>query len=341
MTHRSKLAVAACTFDVPVAGDALQLLPAGQFRATDGRPEGLPGWRLDDAAAAALVADVAARATPLVIDYEHQTLNAPTNGQAAPAAGWFKSVEWRPGVGLFATGVEWTDRARQMIAAREYRFVSPVFAFDPKTGVPTRLLHAALTNVPALDDLAEVTLRAAARFNTSEEEPAVNKLFTAIIAALGLPEGSTEDQAAAAVAQLKSEHGQANSTIAALKSQVPDPGKYVSIAQHQAVVDQVAALTAAQGARELTEIVTLAIDDGRLAATDETWARDFAAAHGIAALRESLAKRPVIAALRRPQTGGKPPAGADQVHELGEEDLAVCKQLGLSPDDYKKANAAA
>jgi len=34
--------------------------------------------------------------------------------------------------------------------AREYRYVSPVFQFDPKDGSVTRLLRAGLTNNPNL-----------------------------------------------------------------------------------------------------------------------------------------------------------------------------------------------
>jgi phage I-like protein len=80
-----------------------------------------------------------------VIDYEHQTLNAATNGQPAPAAAWFSTLEWRDGDGLYATDVQWTERAAAMVAAGEYRFLSPVFCFDNHGNVKA-LLHAALTN---------------------------------------------------------------------------------------------------------------------------------------------------------------------------------------------------
>ncbi|WP_413164973.1 phage protease [Escherichia coli] len=87
-------------------------------------------WVLTAELAAQLVAQVAARTTPFVIDYEHQTLRAVNNGKPAPAAGWFSQVEWREGAGLYATGVEWTDNAAAMIAAGEYKFISPVFCLQ-------------------------------------------------------------------------------------------------------------------------------------------------------------------------------------------------------------------
>lgn len=80
--------------------------------------------------------------------------------QPAPAAGWFKRMEWREGIGLFATDVRWTDKAKVMIAAREYRYISPVFHYGPDGDV-LNLIGLGLTNTPALDgltDLASIAL---------------------------------------------------------------------------------------------------------------------------------------------------------------------------------------
>ncbi|SFI83288.1 phage protease [Nitrosomonas sp. Nm34] len=90
-----------------------------------------------------------------VLDYEHQTLLAAQNGQPAPAAAWFGELQWRES-GLFAVDVEWTERASQMIKAGEYRYISPVFLYDKKTGAVTRHLHAALTDNPTLDGMDAV-----------------------------------------------------------------------------------------------------------------------------------------------------------------------------------------
>lgn len=84
---------------LPAAGAAgsgpasLRLIPAGPFRAPDGRPADAPAWQLDDATAARLVADMAARQSDRYIDYEHATLHAKTKGTEAPAAGWFDALE--------------------------------------------------------------------------------------------------------------------------------------------------------------------------------------------------------------------------------------------------------
>lgn len=153
------------TPDVLKPGAALRILPSGVFRTNDGRPASLPGWRLDGAIAKRVIASRPAQAGPYLIDYEHQTLNKEKNGQPAPAAGWAASLTWREGVGLMFEGIEWTAAARQKIGAKEYRYVSPVFRFDELTGEVKSVVHAAITNDPAIYGLADLSVAAAsARF---------------------------------------------------------------------------------------------------------------------------------------------------------------------------------
>jgi phage I-like protein len=142
------------------ASKEIRILPPGVFRAWDGRPPGLAGWMIDATIAARIVADLAAR-DDLVIDYEHQTVLAKQNGQPAPAAGWINSVVWREGQGLFAVGVKWTAKAMQMLAAGEYRYISPVFTFSKENGQVERLLSLGLTNNPGLNGLTDLTQLAA------------------------------------------------------------------------------------------------------------------------------------------------------------------------------------
>src|SRR5690606_40136635 len=61
----------------------------------------------------------------LPIDYEHQSLAADDKAGPVPAAGWIKALEVRDGA-LWGR-VQWTPRAAELIAAREYRYLSPVF----------------------------------------------------------------------------------------------------------------------------------------------------------------------------------------------------------------------
>lgn len=335
-------AYAACTFEVQANGSAIQLMPSGAFKARDGRPKEVPAWHIDAAIAARVIAMVASRATDVVIDYEHQTLNSAENGLPAPAAGWFHALEWRGGAGLFATDVRWTERARAMIEAGEYRYLSPVFSYDPKSGEVLDLHHVGLTNYPALDGMASLPALAAARFDLAasgaapaEETPRVDK--EQLIALLGLPGDATEQDIQTTLAALKADAGKTQELqqqLAAAKTEhKPDPAKYVPVAVVEELKGDIAALKASQTTREVEDLVQAGLSDGRLLPVQEAWARELGQAN-LTALKGYLEKTPAIAALKGQQTAGKQPAAPGKVEELDAEALAVCKAMGVSPDHY-------
>ncbi len=91
----------------------------------------------------------------LAIDYEHQSfehLNTRADG-LRPAAGWIGRLEVRDD-GLWAVDVTWTDRAKTLLAAGEYRYFSPVIYWaDEDHGDVAALGPVALTNDPAMHDV--------------------------------------------------------------------------------------------------------------------------------------------------------------------------------------------
>lgn len=140
---------------------------------------------VDEEGARLAIAAFEAQGTDLPIDYEHQTLGggyASPTGQA-PAAGWIKrlfvvrpvgiackgdratdgrsdeenpvtrapsfSLGGRAGAGLYAE-VEWTEPARAQLAARQYRYLSPVAIVRKSDRRLVALHSAALTNKPAI-----------------------------------------------------------------------------------------------------------------------------------------------------------------------------------------------
>ncbi len=132
-----------------LAGDTVPtrvlIAPWGNVESTNG------SFVLDDESARQAVEAFDAHGTDLPIDYEHQTLGgtyaSPTG--TAPAAGWIKRLVAEPGVGLLAD-IEWTEQAGKMLAAKEYRYLSPV-AVIRKTDRKLVAIHsAALTNKPAI-----------------------------------------------------------------------------------------------------------------------------------------------------------------------------------------------
>lgn len=353
---RALLAIAVCAFAVTAAAE-IQLTPAGQFRGMDGRPVEVPAWKIDNAIAARLLARHAAQSIKWVIDYEHQSLRAEDNGMPAPASGWFSNLAWRDGAGLFGTGVEWTERAKAMIEAGEYRYISPVFVYHVKTGEVLAIISATLTNTPNLDGMAEVAQRAAARYehDNPHDYPHLDQLdgddnvdrtlLATLIAALGLTETAKDADVVTAVTALKASADKlpgVETALAAAKSSIADPGKFVSVDKYNELGAQVAALKATNDARDLADVIDLATGEGRLAVAEAQWATDFAKNHGVAALKESLSKRAPIAALARQQTEGRKPA-TDPNADLTTAQLAVCRNLGIKPEDYKaqlKAEAA-
>jgi len=137
----------------------------------------------------------------IVIDYEHQTLggdNAPKDG-TAPAAGWIHELRYEQGRGIIGS-VEWTPRARKLILAGEYRYLSPVLMIETDEGEsrPYELIHAAITNDPAIHGME----RLAASRKKGKKMPKGKKskkkmdMFSRIKTAFADGDATPEEQAA-------------------------------------------------------------------------------------------------------------------------------------------------
>lgn len=315
----------------------IQLFPMGEFSARDGRPGTLKGvkakaWTLTFENAAAVIARWQQRETPLVVDYEHQTINAAENGKPAPAAGWIESLEAGPD-GLYAT-VKWTDAARAFIQADEYRYISPVFTFDPETGAVLELKSAALTNYPALDGMDAVTARA-------EDDSLMKKeTLEALRQFFGLAADADED---AALAALKAQGQTLAATLTAAKETAPDPAQYVPAAMLAAAQEKNAALAAKVKELEgestlaaLTAEIDAALADGRLPKACEAWAKATAKTNP-EAIKGYIASAVPVAALTSTQTGGTSPAGTPHTAALTDEEKYACAQLGMSEAEFLEA----
>ncbi len=100
----------------------------------------------------------------VVIDYDHGTEFAAGSGQPVPASGWLKEIEDGPDRdGVLWGQAEFTERARGMLAANEYKYVSAVI----KWGVPDKssgerlgamITSVALTNIPVLEEMPAIAL---------------------------------------------------------------------------------------------------------------------------------------------------------------------------------------
>lgn len=140
------------TFAVTLASDMagqvpewIQLLPFGLVKSVKG------DFNVDGESLAEIIGYFEARGNDVVIDYEHQTLD----GGQAPAAGWVKELQDRGPNGLWAR-VDWTERAREYLANKEYRYLSPVVLVRRADNKAVAIHSVALTNAPAMSGVRPI-----------------------------------------------------------------------------------------------------------------------------------------------------------------------------------------
>jgi len=339
MAHRiRKTALAALTFELTPGAGEIQLLPDGFFRAADGsgRPEEVAAWHIDADIASKLLARMAAKPNKILIDYEHQTLHKETNGQPAPAAGWFigSALEYRPGAGVFAIDPQWSPRARGYIADDEYKYISPVISYDTATGAVLDIRMVALSNFVGIAGMSEVALTALCGDTNDFSTEEVPHMLKKLLAAIGLAETASEAEALGAIAALTAKADSVASLqekVTALTAQGTDSKAQDAMLAMQT---QVAALTASINEAHVKKIVADARAVGKLVADQEEWALDLGKTN-LASLTAYIEKAQPIVALQGLQTNGNPPAGAGQRDAaLTATDEKVMAQFGLSKDEY-------
>lgn len=287
----------------------VHLLPAGRFAGRDGRGP----YEMHDAAAVIEATRQDAGRRQLPVDYDHAIdLAAPAGGQAI-AAGWIKGLQARPN-GIWGL-VAWTGRAAAMLAAREYRYLSPVFRHT-EGGRVTRLLRAALTNNPNLD----LTALASAGGDMNDLLPELRRL-------LGLEANAAEDAILAAVRDLV-EAGERQANAAA----TPDPASYVPIGELVRVTAELNKLR--RGVSEQTAIaaVEAEIGHGRLPPFMRDWGVSLCSVNKPAfddfVAKAGAAFKPLF---ERMVPGGPPPSGG-----IGDVPTEVAARLGLTTEDLRR-----
>jgi phage I-like protein len=136
-----------------------QLFPYGESEL-----EGPPAKKIivDESSISSIVSEFKRRGNDLVVDYEHASLET----EAAPAAGWISRLIDKGSEGLWAA-VTWTEKAKNFLKNREYRYYSPVFYIRKSDNRVISILSVALTNTPRLNHLKPVSakVRIAASMN--------------------------------------------------------------------------------------------------------------------------------------------------------------------------------
>ncbi|HVA80965.1 MAG TPA: phage protease [Candidatus Binataceae bacterium] len=328
------LAHAASGAAAGAAPEWIELLPAGVFNGRDGRGP----FKVEDPPAVIAATRALAMAAGIPIDYDHATDFGAPAGRPAPAAGWIVAFEVRSGA--VWGRVEWTTRAAHAIAAREYRYVSPVFQFDPASGRVTRLLRAGLTNNP---NLYLTAIAAAATRAANPERSIMDDLLEKLKEILGLDPGATLDQVLAAVQALAIDRAAAAGLDAdgdgegasQANARALDPARYVAVAEFQKALTELNAMRAERARERAANAVDEALRAGKLVPAQREWAIAYCAADP-AGFNSFVARQPAILG-GATGFGGEPPAAqgaAGARAQLGAAELAICAQLGVSAGDF-------
>ncbi|MEO3738592.1 phage protease [Shewanella baltica] len=287
----------------------LPMIPAGNFTGIDGR-----SWMNPNPDAV-----VASFTKKRPFDVEHATHIKAPNGEPAPAYGWITKVENRAGeVWGF---VEWNAEGREMIEEKKYAFYSPAFSHHPETGVIYGVESAGLTNSPNLNVPA---------LNRQEDDPMkLPKLLTDL---LGLAEDASAEQAVVAINAIKQAE-----QIALNRTNTPDLNKFIPIETHQVALNRVATAETALKAiadKEIDALVQTAIDSGKVApANKDMFVGMCRTEGGIEQFKNFVGSAPAIAT----NAQKKLPVDTNGVAALEEHEIAMCRKMGVSKEDFLAA----
>ncbi len=318
----------------------IQVIPFGYFDTPKGP------FELTAAGAGEVIAAFEAQKNDMVIDYEHQTLADPP--VPAPAAGWIKKLVNKGAEGIWAV-MEWTEKARQYIANREYKYVSPVFLKRKSDNRVVRLINVALTNQPNIDGMVPLVNKGMIADFGPRNENKEEIMDKELLKLLGLPETATMQDVTTAINKLQTEiqtnkdktvavvankavldalgltegatEAEVTGTITAMKqgsSQVTDLAK------------QVAVLTNKLSERDAGDIVTQAMKDGKITPAQKEWAEDYAK-RDLEGFRVFVAKAPVVVVQGKIITDRKPPEGA-----IDDTQAQINKLCGVDDKTFKE-----
>ncbi|MCI8862112.1 MAG: hypothetical protein HFI20_06440 [Lachnospiraceae bacterium] len=279
--------------------EEIRILPCGTVESQKGV------FKVDSESIDRIITRFKQRNIDLVIDYEHQTLN---NVQA-PAAGWIKALYLKDNA--LVAKVEWTERAKEYLTGKEYKYLSPVVNIRNSDRKAVGLHSVALTNTPAIDNMFPIivnSLAAGDGTETLEQEPgmmpAYEKLLSELCSMLNLPEDSDEEKVKKAVQDLMRENKKTSSELKELRYDLFED--------------------------EVDEVISHALTTGKITAYMKDQARDMAR-KDLTAFRDWIKSSPQIVPI------GKM-ALKDSERTHSEPNSRINALLGLSSEEFQKYN---
>jgi len=335
------------------APDTFQVLPYGQIDI-----EGEPPAFLDDEGMDSIIANFERRGNRMVVDYEHQTLK----DVQAPASGWISQMINKGQEGLWSV-VEWTEKAKEYIANKEYLYFSPVFWVTAKERKVVAIKNIALTNDPKVNHLRPIIAKLAwsNEYKSKTENNGGKAMWDKLKKLFGMPDDAGEEKVIEAVETVVAKNKELEKAaekkpveIVACK-EVLDVLKLGEDADKTAVIaaigglgktDDVAqklSLQVAKLSQELSEmkqrdLVELALKDGKTSPEElAAWGTDLA---------KNNPEQFELIVLSRPEGSVIPvkKIGHKQDPKPGEADdvqLSINKMMDIDEETWKKYNSDA
>jgi len=277
------------------------------------------------------------RGVDLRLDYEHASEIKAPKGEEAPAAGWFSELRIAAD-GSIEGKLDPTERARNAMQAREYRYLSPVPITERVSRRVHRLSSVALTNEPNLY-LPALNREESDDPSVSKTEPHTmnEEQIKELCRELGIAEDSKPEAILAAAKTAKTE-------ASLNREATPSLEKFVPRADYDAVPER--ARNAEQKIKkaeedtlvaEINREVDAAVKAGKITpATKDFYRENCRAEGGLERFKTFVKDAPVIGDASD-LDGKKPP---EKGAELNSEEKAVCEQMGVDPEEFKKTRDA-
>lgn len=289
--------------DIGDVVNEIQIVPIGEFEDSEGVK-----FKITPDEIANIVKTKGGQTNDIVLDYEHQTLD----GVQAPAAGWIKTLVDKGTEGLWAI-VEWTNRAKEYLQNKEYRYLSPVLLSVEvdENGYyrPNELHSVALTNTPQIDGMVPLISKLNLQEKNMTEEKTIEKVIGKI------PEGIPELLGLQSDAGLK----EVTARLLALKQKA----EAVSLEEYEALKEKLLE-------KEVNEVVSVALKDGKIKAEKKDWAMKFAK-KDLETFKLFIEEAPVVVQMSRVVDNHKP---EEKLHTEAFE--RVCKLFGNDINKVKQ-----
>lgn len=329
MKKNQLVVLALSGIDVSGVPDEIRLLPMGHVKSSKG------DFEVDAQSVASIIQQFKARKLDLVIDYEHQTLE----DVQAPASGWIKDLY--PGTDALMAKVEWTEKGREYIANKEYKYLSPVVLVTKKDHRAVILHSAALTNTPAIDGMYAIINSDDLSIENAEEKENNIMELEKLIKLLGLENDATEEDILTKLSELmetsgKKEEAQlvANKTVLDLL-ELPGSAKTEDVtarimsfkAGDSALKARVEQLEKQEKERKADALVEMALKEGKISAAQKDWANTYALSdpQGFELFVE---KAPAVVPV------GKISYAPDATKKM-DVDMVILKNQGVTEEDLK------